>query len=166
MSIGHLLWMLAIAGTFAALCGWIESCVQAYRTEVHNYRKLNHAHLTIFRALVLIGPAVHFGGWSFTGVVCLAFMSMAFAPVHRAVKNATSHVRTTYMGPTIRGPRDSAYDTLWMSLAAYRVETWPDVKTGATHTRYHLHHPARPFILCTIFESAVVVALGYLLTTF
>lgn len=152
------------AFSLAVCSGFFEAQVQRQRIARNDRRKLNHDVLTLIRAGVIIPMAGYLAQWSFwDAAILVGFMGMAFAPVHRAVKNRCSGAKLWYMGPSIRAADDSLYDRIWWITAAYRIETYWNID-GRKRSRYHVHSDRLPFILCTAFETAAVFFCAALFT--
>jgi hypothetical protein len=141
------------AFSLAVCSGIFEAYAQRQRIARNNRRKLNHDVLTLIRASVIIPVAGILAHWSFwDAAILVAFMAMAFTPVHRAVKNRCSGVKTWYMGPSIRASDDSSYDSIWWVLSAYRIETYWNID-GRKRSRYYVYSERLPFIICTCVET-------------
>ena len=77
-----------------------------------------------------------------------------FAPVHRLSFNLAHGQSFDYMGPTFRRDDDSAYDTLWHSVAA-KVTTYYDQGISKGKTLYQPRFDGAPFVFAVVFEVLV-----------
>jgi hypothetical protein len=152
---------LLLTAIGAALSGPIEASWTRYRIRTGNPAKLPHDLLTLVRVVVGGGLLIGLGFEqripvevvTVTLVACMA----AFAMVHRVSFNLAHGQDFEYMGPKLRRDDDSAYDTLWHSVAA-KVTMYYDHGINKGKTFYQPRFEGSPFVFAVIFELVVCAA--------
>lgn len=86
-----------------------------------------------------------------------AILFGAFTPADRLLLNysrCAPEVPLTYMGPSIRGPKESWYDGLWWGITRRIVRDY--VVKGDIHIVYTRKSLISPFMAATAFELTVL----------
>lgn len=158
---------LAATAAWTAFCAALFARMEVdeirHRQLVGNRSKLPHALLNVYRAVVIV-PAVGLiiaQGYDWPArLLLLAFAGAGFNLVHRPIMNRLQRKLGThkgidwcYLGPSIRGPQESWYDTLFWSICAFEVNE--HMSLGVPHRRYRVRMPCLPFVLATLFEASV-----------
>ena len=120
-------------------------------------RNLSHFWLQVIRAAVLLPICWLCSKGSMEALLYLtATCAATFAPTHRTAFNlwrtalGTGALKWYYLGPSLRGRRESAYDTIFWHLSSVRVET------VRMHLRFFPAKPWLPFALACAFELLVL----------
>ena len=157
-----------VAAGIALTFAYLEALEIQMRMATGRDENLNHTSLVVWRILLLVPCVVLIAGqrlpWGVDALLA-AHSAAVFATVHRVALNmirsamGTKGIRWNYMGPSIRGSRESWYDTLFWSMCAYSVSGITNSRTpGVVHTRYHVRMPGLPFVAATGFEFLVALS--------
>lgn len=144
-----------IAGHTSAM---FEALVVRARINRGDRRNLPHLWLQVVRAAILMPICLLCSkGWNEALLYLVSTCAATFAPTHRAAFNLwrtllrVGAFKWYYLGPSLRGRRESWYDTIFWHLASPRVET------VRTHLRFYPIRPWLPFALASAFELLVLL---------
>lgn len=142
-----------------AMMALVFGLVEGYWSD--NNIKFNHGRQTYIRvflgaALFGVAQIIH-PSWSL--FLLIPGMPWYFALLHRLVMNISrKHVPWYYLGPHIRGPKESEYDTFWWERAAVGKVVSTKFAQGQPTWSVAYAVPRRwlPFLYANIHETCWV----------